>query len=320
MQNIAYTPCLAAGVRLAVVAAGMNVLRWLFRIVVACLACMSGGIVCAEGSAADEARALHAKYASLRDELGHSQFQKPLHLESSETADELKGDIHAVIGYPFPAVSAALEGADRWCDILILHLNIKGCLAAGAAPETALKVYVGRKFDEPLKDAHKVEFDYRVVAAAPDYFRLELNARIGPFGTRNYRIELEAVPLDDARTFIHLSYAYGYGPQAKLAMQTYLRTFGNHKVGFTVVEQRTDGTLVRVGGLRGALERNAMRYYLALDAYLAALSVPPPQQLEERLRDWFDSTESYALQLHELDQSTYLEMKRRECALQASES
>jgi len=292
--------------------------QWLFRLVIVCLACAASNFVCAGESPADSAAALHATYESLRDRLGHSQFQRPLLLESSESPEELKGDVHALIGYPFSAVSAALKGAERWCDILILHLNIKGCHAAGTAPENALRVYVGRKFDEPLTAAHKVEFDYRVAAEAPDYFRLVLHAGIGPFGTRDYRIVVEAVPLDRDRTFIHLSYAYGYGASTKLAMQTYLRTLGSQKVGFTVTERRSDGKLVRVGGLRGALERNVMRYYLAIDAYLAALAAPPQEQLEERLRDWFEATERYALQLHELDQNEYLEMKRRECALQAS--
>ena len=62
-----------------------------------------------------------------------------------------------------------------------------------------------------------------------------------------------------------------------------------------------------------------MRYYLAMDAYLAALAVPPEERLETRLRDWFASTEHYALQLHELDRNEYLEMKRRECALMRAE-
>jgi len=296
----------------------MTVQRWLSRFIVACLACACGGVVSAEGSTADSAAALHTKYTLLRDELNHSPFDRPLHLESAETSDQLKGEVHALVSYPFPAVSAALKGADRWCDILILHLNIKGCRAAGA-PDSGLRVYVGRKFDEPLKATHKVEFDYRVAAEAPDYFRLVLNADTGPFGTRNYRIVLEAVPVDRERTFLHMSYGYGYGVPAKIAMQTYLRTAGSQKVGFTVTERRADGQPVRVDGLRGALERNVMRYYLAIDAYLAASAAPPQDQLEERLRDWFESTERYALQLHEVDQNEYLEMKRRECALQASQ-
>lgn len=293
--------------------------RWLPKLVVACLACACGGSVGAEVSAVDSAAALHAKYGSLQDQLSHNQFQRPLHLDSMETPDELRGDIHALIGYPFPAVSAALRGASRWCDILILHLNIKSCRASTDAPETVLKVSIGRKFDDPLNATHRVDLVYRVAVEASDYFRLVLNADRGPFGTRNYRITLEAVPLDRGRTFIHLSYAYGYGLSAKMAMQGYLRTFGSQKVGFTVTERRADGQLVRVGGLRAALERNVMRYYLAINAYLAALAAPPEQRLEERLRDWFASTEHYALQLHELEQNEYLEMKRRECALLKAE-
>jgi hypothetical protein len=293
--------------------------RWLPRLVVACLACACSGIVSAEVSAVDSAAVLHARYESLRDQLSHNQFQRPLHLDSMETPDELRGDIHALIGYPFPAVSAALRGAGRWCDILILHLNIKSCRASTDAPETVLKVSIGRKFDDPLNATHRVDLVYRVAVEASDYFRLVLNADRGPFGTRNYRIMLEAVPLDRGRTFIHLSYAYSYGFSAKMAMQAYLRTLGSQKVGFTFTERRANGQLVRVGGLRGALERNVMRYYLAINAYLAALAAPQEEQLEERLRDWFASTEHYALQLHELEQSEYLEMKRRECALLKAE-
>jgi hypothetical protein len=292
--------------------------RWLPRLVVAFLACACGGIASAEVSAADSAAALHARYGSLRDQLSHNQFQRPLHLDSVETPDELRGDIHALVDYPFPAVRAALSGAGRWCDILILHLNIKSCRASTDALETVLRVSIGRKFDDSLNATHRVDLVYRVAVEASDYFRLVLNADRGPFGTRNYRIMLEAVPLDRGRTFIHLSYAYSYGLSAKIAMQAYLRTLGSQKVGFTVTGRRPDGQLVRVGGLRGALERNVMRYYLAMDAYLAALAAPPEERLETRLRDWFASTEHYALQLHELEQNQYLEMKRRECALQAS--
>ena len=133
---------------------------------------------------------------------------------------------------------------------------------------------------------------------------------------RNYRVLLEAVPLDEQRSFIHLSYAYSYGVAARLAMQAYLATLGSAKVGFTVVDRRADGQPVHVGGVRGAVERNTMRYSLAIEAYLGSYTAPPGQQLEMRLRDWFASTERYALQLHEIDQNEYLQMKRREVVRQ----
>ena len=103
-------------------------------------------------------------------------------------------------------------------------------------------------------------------------------------------------------------------------MQTYLATLGGAKVGFTAEGRRPDGTPVLVRGMRGALERNVMRYYLAVDAYLAALASPPDERLEDRLREWFDATERYPLQLHELEENAYLEMKRKECASPSDES
>jgi len=78
------------------------------------------------------------------------------------------------------------------------------------------------------------------------------------------------------------------------------------------VGRQPDGLPDYIRGVRGVIERNAMRYYLAIDAYLAALAVPPPEQLEERLQGWFASAERYPRQLHEVDRTAYLDMKRRE--------
>jgi hypothetical protein len=97
-----------------------------------------------------------------------------------------------------------------------------------------------------------------------------------------------------------------------LAMQAYLATTGRDKVGFTVIGRRAGGEPMHIGGMRGVIERNSMRYYLAIEAFLGALSEPPQAQLDKRLRDWFAATERYPRQLHEIDQAEYLEMKRKE--------
>jgi hypothetical protein len=67
-----------------------------------------------------------------------------------------------------------------------------------------------------------------------------------------------------------------------------------------------------VGGLRGVVERNAMRYYLAIEAHLGALSAPPGARPERSMREWFAATERYPRQLHEIGRAEYLEMKRVE--------
>jgi hypothetical protein len=123
---------------------------------------------------------------------------------------------------------------------------------------------------------------------------------------------LEAIPLGANRSFIHVKYSYSYGLMAKVAMQTYLGTLGSSKIGFTVEGEDESGKPLHVGGLRGAMERNTMRYYLAIDAYLKSINAPANEQLERRLREWFRSTEQYAPQLHEITQQQYLDMKRKE--------
>ena len=68
----------------------------------------------------------------------------------------------------------------------------------------------------------------------------------------------------------------------------------------------------RVRGVRGGVERNTMRYYLAIVSYLDSLALPAGERVERRLRDWFAATERFPLQLHELERDEYLAMKRRE--------
>lgn len=272
-----------------------------------------------ESAYATPATVLRAKYTELSGKLEDNQFQKPLYLESSENAGEVKGNLYALIQEPFPTVQSALKEPAHWCDILILHLNTKYCRASAAGAWTVLKVNIGRKSEEPIAQSYRVEFSYRVIAATPDHLAVVLDAVKGPFGTRNYSILLEAVPLKGGQSFVHLAYSYTYGTAAKLAIYAYLGTAGRKKVGFTVTGKRDDGQVEYIDGLRGLVERNTMRYYLAIEAYLGALSVPPSAQFEKRLRDWYAAVERYPRQLHEIGQNDYLEMKRREYMRQQTE-
>jgi hypothetical protein len=103
-----------------------------------------------------------------------------------------------------------------------------------------------------------------------------------------------------------------------MAMQTYLATLGRNKVGFTVIGQLPDGQPIYVNGLRGVVERNVMRYYFAIDAYLGAQRRPPPDRMLKSLQDWFDATERYPRQLREVSRNEYFEMKLREIERQRS--
>ena len=98
----------------------------------------------------------------------------------------------------------------------------------------------------------------------------------------------------------------------RLAMRTYLATIGRDKVGFTVTGKGTDGQPDYIGGTRGVVERNTMRYYLAIDTYLEAAGAAPATQPERRFQTWFAAVERYPRQLHEMDKGEYLAMKRAE--------
>ena len=265
-----------------------------------------------------QAAALSARYAALKDELSNNPFRRPIHLDSTEGRDSVAGEIFAVINAPFATTSAVLEKPGYWCDILILHLNNKYCRPSAAGVNTMLNVSVGRKSDQPLADAYRVNFAFRVAAKAADYLQVALVARDGPLSTHDYKVLLEATPADDGRTFIRLSYGYSFGMVGQLAMRTYLNTIARDKVGFTMLREGSKAPQP-VGGMRGAVERNTMRYYLAIEAYFGAMSAPAGTRLEKSLRDWFAATESYPRQLHEIDQNEYLAMKRKEYARQQME-
>jgi hypothetical protein len=258
----------------------------------------------AQAAAGDPAAALRERYKQLTPQLERSSFHQPLKLDSSETSEQLQGSIDAVVSHSFALVREQLQRPTAWCEILMLHINTKHCSTDG----NSLTMYIGRKHDQPLDNAYRVAFAVQPDATGTGYVNMRLSADSGPFSTRDYRIHLEAIPLDGgSKTFLHLRYAYGYGFAAKLAMQGYLATAGAAKVGFT----QTSGTGY-IGGMRGAVERNTMRYYLAIDAYLASLAAPAAEQRTRRLETWFTATEQYARQLHEMDRADYLAMKRNE--------
>ena len=271
------------------------------------------------GEASDRSAALRAKYMELAAKLDSSPFQKPLYLESSDSSGVLHGSMYALLRHPFATVQSELRQPGHWCDILILHLNTKYCRASESSAGIVLKVNIGRKSDQPIEQSYRVEFSYRVADATAEHLEVVLDADKGPFSTRNYRIMLEAVPLKNGQTFMHLSYSYTFGAAARLGMLAYLGTAGSKKVGFTVTGRRNNGQIAYIDGLRGLIERNTMRYYLAIEAHLGALSVAPAARLEKRLTDWYASVERYPLQLHEIAQEDYLEMKRKEYVRQQSD-
>jgi hypothetical protein len=295
--------------------AGLTLAMWRKVLLLAlCLGCI--------GSRAQSAPpdVLRARFAAVREHTAHNVFDRPLYLQSSESSDLLQGEIFALVDYSYDEVRHVLAPADHWCGVLILHLNVKYCRASSTAGHDALDVGIGRKVDQPLSAVSWVMFGYHVDSTDNDYFSVVLQqAPTRPLSTRNFLILMEAVPFEDHRSLLHMTYAYSYGQAARWAMQAYLATTGSAKLGFSIVGRSADGQVIRAGGLRGVLERNTMRYYLAVEAYLATYRLPASQKIQRSLQDWFTATERYPEQLHEIDRDAYIDMKRRELRRQETE-
>jgi hypothetical protein len=258
------------------------------------------------GSAqAQDAAALRASHAALKEQLANNLFGRPLHVVSSASRGAHRGHIYAVVEQPYRVVAPALASPEGWCQILTLQVNIKRCSADQSTQ--ALAAFITRGPRDTIDSAHRVDFRYEPTTKNGDYLGVALRASSGPIGTRDYQIVLEAAPLDSRRTIMHMSYAYTLGLVARMAMNSYLAGAGRDKRGFSVD-----------GGERGVVERGAMRYYLAVEAYLESLGAPAEQRLEVRLRNWYAAIARYP-QLHEaVGAEEYVDMKRREARPAAS--
>lgn len=258
-------------------------------------------------AASPEAEALQARYAQLAPRMAASPFDRPLTVDSGETAGVMHGEIHGELAHPFPVLAQRLTQPAAWCDVIVLHINVKGCAAHG----DLVTVYSGRKTYEPLDRAYALRYGFRVAAQRPDYLRVELAANSGPLGTRDYALVLEATAIGE-RTFVALRYAFRPSTASRLATAGYLATAGSGKAGFTVVGHHRDGSPEWIGGVRGIVERNAMRNFLALDAWLDTRDAPVADRAVQRLQRMAALTGRYPGQLVEMPDAEYVVTKQRE--------
>lgn len=256
---------------------------------------------------AGAAAALHARRAELQAALRGSPFGEPLLLSSREAADRFEGDVHAELAHPFETVASALRGAEALCELMFLHLNVHACRPAEGS---TLVVIAGPKRSGAAGMTAQMRYAMRVEADDPAYLRVVLTAPTGPLSTSDYRIVFELVPVDADRSFVHFGFAHNAGGLARLAMQAYLATAGRDKIGFTVTGREADGSPRYLRGERASVERNVMRYYLALLAHCGARTGSPDERLKARLRAWFALTERHAAQLHEYGLEDYLREKQ----------
>jgi len=241
-----------------------------------------------------------------------NSFGLPLFLESFEQDERVHVDVYGVFDHPFSSVVSMLKVPANWCDIVSLHPNVKACTSRELPSAGLLTFYIGRKIYQTPEETRQVIYQYRNVDQQQRYLDIMLSADAGPFGTKDHRMRFEAMPLDGGRTFVHVSYTYSDSAALRLAGKAYFATIGSGKVGFTVTGTDSSGKPVYIGGPRGAIERNAVRYYFAIQSCMNTVRCPEKSRFSARISEWYDLTTRYRKQLFELDKEDYITFKAKE--------
>ena len=251
---------------------------------------------------------LAIKYQKLEEKLKHSVFGEPIFLSSDTGKDFAQGEVYVLLNTPFFELDEMLSQPAQWCELAILHQNIKTCVY----DNNQIQLYVGRKhYQEPLS-AFAALYQFNVDEKNPHSLNVKLSADKGPLGTHDYLISLEAISIDDQHSFVHFTYRYQYGFWADVAMKTYLATIGRNKVGFTSTGKDEDGEPVYIKGLEGVVERNVMRYIFAIQSVLEARKSPEEYRQTAQLVRWYAHISKHPEQLVGLTREEYLDNKKRE--------
>lgn len=251
-------------------------------------------------------------YHRIEPKLNNNSFGLPLYVESAESADRVNAVVFGIIKHSFGRVRAALKSPENLCNILSLHPNVKACTFSEIPGTTTLTLYAGRKTYQTPEDARRVSYAFSVTEEGTDYLNIILKADEGPLGTKDHELRLEALRLGPETTLIRARYGYSSGPIAQLAENIYFATLGLGKIGFTVSGIDAGGRLQYVRGRRGAIERNAVRYYLAIDSFIDTLPCSEDSCFKTRLSEWYDLADRYKKQLHDMGKADYIGIKEHE--------
>ena len=253
---------------------------------------------------------LHERTQQVLASISEADFQQSIYIRSEEQESGASGSIYALVERPFSELSSLLDTPDAWCEITIMHMNVKGCVMDKNQQPPIIRMFSGRMHYVPLNQADRHDYILEETILDENYFRASIHGPEGPFGTRDYRIVIEVVAVDEERSLIHLGYSLDYTSLTRWVQRVYFATAGRHRLGFSRADEDSE-ELIR--GLRGMIERNTVRFYLALQTWL---ELPEANKSKQRFTRWHELTEQHPDQLREQDLQTYLEIKQREYANQ----
>jgi hypothetical protein len=250
-------------------------------------------------------------YQSLNLRLAQSPLRRGLVLDSSEASDRSSGDVYAVLDLALARLDQVNRDPVRWCEILLLLSNSKNCTSGAGDTIPLLHLQMGTKGPQDLRTTTAMDFRFSTSQAHAAVLDTVLSSSTGPMGTSDGTLRLRAIAISNDQAFIHLHYSYRSSVAGQFATQMYLQTLGRGKVGFST--DPAQGSYV--GGVRGIMERNTMRYFMGLGcAVQFAATDAPAQRFDRMAACWYEETQRYPVQLYEMPRAEYLDMKRVEYA------
>ncbi|MFQ6023282.1 MAG: hypothetical protein ACE5NW_11220 [Acidiferrobacterales bacterium] len=280
---------------------------WLLAITI--LVCTS--IAAPSRGDADRPQALRIDYQKIRDELRDSIHGIPVYTRSEEHKDLINAEVYGVLGYPLEKLAKILATPANWCEFATLHPNVKACTYAQRHGQALLTLHLDRKTRASIEHAFVIKLRYRIGHLDEDYFTALLEGDKGPLGTRNHRFQLEAVAVED-KTFVRVSFSYRWRLIGRMATTVYLAMRGHDTVGFSTVGVDDKGYPIYVKGKKAMMERNVMRCYFALRAFMDTQHLTASERFEARISYWFDLAEKYFPKPYDMEREEYVEVKRQE--------
>jgi hypothetical protein len=254
---------------------------------------------------------LSGRYPELQEAARRGPFGLPLQVHSEERETRISAEIHGIIDHPFRALAATFTEPGGWCNFLVLNPNIKTCTFRREAQEILLTLYIGSKSYRAPESATEQVYRFLVRARHPEYAAISLTAAQGLLGTTAHRFEFEAGSVA-GKTVVALSSSFEPSVLSRLLTGIYLTTLGRYKIGFSREATEAGVPAGYVRGVKGMIERNAMRYYLALKAFLETSDLPAGRQFEARASLVYDLMDLYPAQLRQMDKAEFLDIKSRE--------
>jgi hypothetical protein len=251
-------------------------------------------------------------YEKFKNKTGNALLEVPLVVETHEEKSHSRCCVYGLIEEDFIKFKEVLSKTENWCDILLLHPNTKACIVSRKNHQEALTLYSGRKYYAPPEEGIQLVLNFSVKENTARLLDIRLAGEKGPLNTENYEIRIKAIPVDTGQTFLVLNYGYDYGLAFKVALKSYLATIGRRKVGFTVIGNEKNGEPIYAGGSQGLIERNSVRYFFSIHAYLKTMDFSKDTRFEKSISLYYDFVNQYPKQLYELDKNDYTANKIKE--------